>query len=996
LNGLPADVAGSHLHGGEFMGIHTRYFALGLAAAFISWAAQSQAQVENARPSAPAASAPTSVPALVPYSGTVISSEARPLAGDASITFLIYNDELSGEPLFAETQNVMIDRSGRFKVELGSTLAYGLPTDLFTTGKARWLEVQIEGQKQQPRVLLTSVPYALKAADAATLGGLPASAFVLAGTSASTGAAIAPAAYPDATSTVTTTGGTANKLAKFSGSNAIVNSILYDNGTEVGIGTTTPTATLTVDGTMTVAGDSTYHGSLVLPAMGTATASTAYNSQLIKLYTSAYNSSTKAVVPPRFEWQATAKANNTTAPTATLNLLSSTTNASPAETGFSFNTNGTINFAAGQTFPGTGVGTITGVTAGTDLTGGGTTGHVTLNLDTTKVPSLAKANSFTGTQTILAGDLNLPATTSASSGVINIGGVPFLHGYKSGSANVFVGGAGNFTTKGTNNEGTGHSALKALTAGNYNTASGDSALAANTTGSDNAAFGGNALLMNTTGVENTAIGDDALFNSSTGSNNTAIGEEALFNNFIGSNNTAIGAFSGTGQAEGLTNATAIGYSSLVQQNNSLVLGMAQAGAPGAQFVNVGIGTSTPISTLEAAVSAPGALGPVLTLTNSGSGANTSAAIDFNTTLPIGGASYNPTARIVAVDDGLERASIYFLSNNPPGQQNNGLKPNMVVNSNGVVTIGDTTLADFPTSSRGQSQLEVLGSGDGGNNAITAISAETGGDEGIGGNGVLGYGAPGGGIGGIFVGGDAADDGGTGVVAVGGSLDDPSAPGFGAELNGNVIVFGTLTASSKDFKIDHPSDPANKYLVHASVESSEMMNIYSGNVTTDELGLATVTLPGWFEVLNTDFRYQLTTIGRDAHAWIAEEVAGKQFKIATNASRVKVSWQITAVRQDAYAKANPLVVEELKLARERGYYMHPELYGQPAEKQTEWARHPGLMRQVKAQRESAKRREASPGKSAAFQPQPGSPASAVNRQFAPISKPALKPVAGRKP
>jgi len=67
-----------------------------------------------------------------------------------------------------------------------------------------------------------------------------------------------------------------------------------------------------------------------------------------------------------------------------------------------------------------------------------------------------------------------------------------------------------------------------------------------------------------------------------------------------------------------------------------------------------------------------------------------------------------------------------------------------------------------------------------------------------------------------------------------------------------------------------------------------MNIYSGNVTTDELGLATVTLPDWFEAENTDFRYQLTTIGRDAHAWVAAEVSKKQFKIATNASHVKVA------------------------------------------------------------------------------------------------------------
>jgi trimeric autotransporter adhesin len=744
---------------------------------------------------------------------------------------------------------------------------------------------------------------------------------------------------------------------------------------------------------MTVTGDSTYHGSLVLPALGTANASTAFNSQLIKLYTSAYDSSTKAVVQPHFEWQAQATGNDTTSPAGTLNLLASNTSSGATDTGFSFNANGTINFASGQTFPGTGDGTITGVTAGTDLTGGGTSGHVTLNLDTTKIPSLAGANSFTETQTILNGDLNLPATTSASSGVINIGGVPFLHGYKSGStnvfvggagnfkatgksdsANVFVGGAGNFTTKGTNNEGSGHSVLKALTSGNFNTANGDSALAANTTGSANAAFGGNALLMNTSGVENTATGDDSLFNNSTGSNNTAVGVEALFNNFTGSNNTAVGVSSGTGQAEGLINTTAIGYSSVVQQNNSLVLGMAQAGAPGAQFVNVGIGTSTPISVLEAAVSAPGALGPVLTLTNSGSGANTSAAVDFNTHLPAGG-SYNPGARIAAVDDGLNDGGTNLI-----------LSASNVVSALGQVSIGGEAGQTGPSLVIGPAGSEpFLSSAP--EMAVTGCEGCTGAyiDGGTGGPG---------------------SNAGPGITAVGGFGDSGDLDGeallawsdatFTAFFSGDILVGGTSFSAMPASRIDNPLDPANKYFVHTSVQSSEMMNIYSGNITTDELGLATVTLPEWFEAVNTDFRYQLTTIGRDAHAWIAKEVSNKQFKIATNASRVKVSWQITAVRQDAYAKAHPLVVEEEKPAKEKGFYQHPELYGQPAEKQAEWAQHPGLMRQVKAQREAARLRQVSPNKAAPARPPFGPPASAVNRQFALTPKPALKPMWNTSP
>ncbi len=145
-----------------------------------------------------------------------------------------------------------------------------------------------------------------------------------------------------------------------------------------------------MNGTLTVAGDSTYNESLTLATTHTATASTSYNSPLIKFFASAYNSSTKAAVSPHFEWQVEPAGNNTAAPNGTLNLLATSGVGGIAETGFYLNTNGTIHFASGQTFPGTGPGTITGVTAGTDLTGGGTSGHVTLNLDTTKIPTLAQ------------------------------------------------------------------------------------------------------------------------------------------------------------------------------------------------------------------------------------------------------------------------------------------------------------------------------------------------------------------------------------------------------------------------------------------------------------------------------------------------------------------------------------------------------------------------------------------------------------------------------
>ncbi len=292
-----------------------------------------------------AASALTAVPPLVPYSGQV---EGR--TGQTSATFLIYKDQTGGEPLFTESQMIGFDPTGHYKVQLGAANPHGLPPDLFSTGEARWLEVQIAGQPAEPRVLLASVPYALKAADAATLGGLPASAFALAGTATAIVNASPAVITPDAATTVTTTGGTANKVAKFSGASTIVNSILYDNGTEVGIGTTAPTATLTVDGTMTVIGASTLSGQVILPAEGTATAAKGYNSEPIKISTSIYNSATKSVVAPRFQLQAEAHANNTDLPSGTLNLLASSTSSSPAETGLYINTDGTINFAQNQVF----------------------------------------------------------------------------------------------------------------------------------------------------------------------------------------------------------------------------------------------------------------------------------------------------------------------------------------------------------------------------------------------------------------------------------------------------------------------------------------------------------------------------------------------------------------------------------------------------------------------------------------------------------------------
>jgi hypothetical protein len=147
--------------------------------------------------------------------------------------------------------------------------------------------------------------------------------------------------------------------------------------------------------------------------------------------------------------------------------------------------------------------------------------------------------------------------------------------------------------------------------------------------------------------------------------------------------------------------------------------------------------------------------------------------------------------------------------------------------------------------------------------------------------------------------------------------------------GNANITGTLTAQTKNFRIDDPLDPAHRYLVHASVESSQLMNVYSGNVRTDGGGYATVRLPRWFEALNGDFRYQLTPIGRFAQAIVSRRIAGNRFTIRTDKPKIEVSWQVTAVRHDPYARAHPLVAERSKPASEQGTYLSPRLYGKPA-------------------------------------------------------------------
>jgi hypothetical protein len=657
------------------------------------------------------------VPNLVKFSGTASDLNGKPMSGMVGINLALYKDQQGGAPLWLETQNVSSDKAGHFTVSLGASKTEGLPAELFTSGQARWLGVQPQGQPEQPRVLLMSVPYALKAGDAETLGGKPASAFISVANVGPTGHG----ALPPGTITGT---GSANFVPLFTGTTTIGNSKIFQNvAGSVGIATTAPAAKLDVKGTGDFRDTLTLFPKSAHPAL------------------------------------------------------------SVSGTAFQVSNGGTITFVSGQTFPGTG--TITGVTAGADLTGGGTTGKVTLNLDTTKVPLLASANNFNASQTV-NGNLSLGGSGN---------GVIFADGTKQTTA--AKGGGGTVTSV-------------ALSAPN----------------SDFTVSGSPITTSGTLGLGWTVAPTSA---------NTA---------------NAIVKRDGAGNFNGNTV-----IASAVNATNLTATGTVQGGVG-----NFGGGVLA--STTTDADYAVGILGEQLAVTRAGVGVEGYG----NSLLGVG------------------------MYGNAYSQSNEGAKAG----------------ASFPTGVWGDTSLfggvGVFGSVD------DAAAADFVNDSSI-------YDTV-----------DLINDDptSTGSVLVGWGNGVPTSI---LDMNGNLSLQGNISKAGGSFKIDHPLDPANKYLYHSFVESPDMMNIYNGVVVLDDAGQATVILPEWFEALNRDFRYQLTAIGAPGpNLYIADEVANNRFKIAGGKAGSRVSWQVTGVRHDVWADAHRIPLEVEKTGDDKGKYLHPELFG----------------------------------------------------------------------
>lgn len=745
-----------------------------------------QAQTSNvAQATNSNASTTVQVPRLIRLTGTLNLPPTASGNGVVNLTFSLYKEETGGTSLWQESQNVEVDPTGHYTALLGTTQSEGLPIDLFTSGQAQWLGVRPQGEPEQPRIMLVSVPFALKAGDAETFGGKPPSAYVAAppvaaGVSAAANATASPHASPLGSSGSQTQSnakhpavpvdgsGTPDYLALWTSASTLSSSAIYQSPHGyIGIGTDLPIAQLNVDND---------GGNAIIGITRRATFSgiTGINEAAGDVAVGVYG-----------------RTNSTSGAGVFGNAA-----------------------AAGGTAYGVQGSTSTSNGAGVYGAAGSPTAEAVLGINSATSGSAYGVEASTDSS---GGTAIFGFATSA------IGETIGVQGTTNSTSGIGVQGT-NAATKGTGYGVVGQTETPGG-AGVYGTTHNPAAFGV---------FGGNGATTGTGfGVEGTTATPE-------GSGVYGATNNATANGVTGDN------LATTGLSNGVYGTAASSSGNGVFGINTDTTGTGSGGA--------GVYGQT---------SSPNGFGVVGLTTVGGYG--------------------------VFGQSNTDGYGVYGSSNTGVGILGVCIPTGSNICYNGVAGINTST-----------------------SGAVAALWGMTESPEGT---AVYMVNSAGGDL--LF---GTQSDGGDATFYV-------QADGSGS-FAGDLNVGGAITAGTKDFKIDHPLDPANKYLVHASVESSEMMNIYTGNITTDGQGLATVQLPDWFEALNRDFRYQLTVMGQFAQAIVADEVANHHFRIRTDKPNVKVSWQVTGVRQDAFAKAHPLQVEEEKAPYDRGHYLHPELYGAP--------------------------------------------------------------------
>src|SRR5580692_10560366 len=605
------------------------------------------------------------VPRLIKFSGLAQDETKNSLSGVVGITFSLYKDQQGGSPLWVETQNVQVDASGHYTAMLGSASAEGVPLSLFSSGEAHWISTQVSGHAESARVLLLSVPYALKAADAETLGGLSASAFMHAnpgGVAATAGSQTsAPGTLPP---TAVTGKGTKNYVPIWTGAETLGDSMIYEAGGNVGIGTKTPKAPIDVVSTGTIAIQATAPGTEAAIS-GTATA-----------------------------------------------------------------------------------------------TSGGATGMYGQSSD-------PNGNGVFGMDKATTGGSGVIGVSNATSG--NSSGV-----FGQSASTVGTGVFGNETAK---TGGVFGVLGMAVSTGQYS--------------------------AGVSGVENATTG--------------------VVSGVAGKASSATNGAAGVGGFEGSATGQVFGVSGGTNSTTNFAAGVSGTeGAPTGQVYGV-VGVSNSTTTGAAAVNGyePATTGQVYgvdgsTPSTSGIGVGGAATATSGSTIGVSGSSASPNG-----------SGVYGTNNATSGVAHGVV--GQASSSQGVGVLGfNTATSGYTNGVEGQ---------------VSSPAGAAGVFENLSGSGLILQGTSGSKFTTVF------------------TVD---ASGNGS-FSGNLTVTGKLTKGSGSFKMDHPLDPANKYLSHSFVESPDMMNVYNGNITTDRHGFATVNLPDYFEALNGDFRYQLTVIGQFAQA-----------------------------------------------------------------------------------------------------------------------------------
>jgi len=576
--------------------------------------------------------ASTSVPRLVRVSGTFRPSSGQVVSPVESVTFSVYADEQGGTPLWSETQNVQVDQDGHYSALMGNRLSAGMPPELFAGGEARWLGLLFNrpGEAEQPRTLLVSVPYALKAADAETLGGKPASAYLLSPSGTASGTAegafpnvaMAPTAATASVAKVSspsprTSSGSVNYLGMFMNGADLGNSVAYQAGTKVGFNTTSPLDYLHVRFTNTTGAftgyavqnlgstSTSYSGMLFFDQNGALGQFQGFNNGTheYRINNIASGGSINFMLGGASKFYVASNGSigiGTTTPAASLEVNGAT------------RVDGTLSLQSGTaaapalTF---GTDATSGVYSSTAQAGGPSISITTGGTEQVRVT----AGGLSASRIISTGDLDF--ADPGGTGSITQNGTPLVRSNASnGSLFVGLGSNGAFTS--ANNTAVGHNAMHGLTTGNSNTAIGDSALYSLTTGIWNVALGPFALESTTTNNENTGVGYNALASNQTGAQSTAvgafalqhstasaltaIGDSALAANTSGIENTAVGFQALTANTSALGN-TAVGYRAL--QANDVTTGNTAVGDQALASMNntnsIGTGANTAVGYMAA-------------------------------------------------------------------------------------------------------------------------------------------------------------------------------------------------------------------------------------------------------------------------------------------------------------------------------------------------------------------------------------------------------------